>query len=533
MADIKILDCTLRDGGFVNNWEFGYSCINNIVNRLNNAHVDIIEIGYIRNYVSYNEDSTQFPNVTSIDQSLINKKYDSMIVALMDFGDCTIDEICDRKDSIIDGIRITFRKERIDEALLLSRKIKEKGYKIFLQPVAITDYNGSDTIKLIEKINHIDPYAVCIVDTYGFMNRHDLEKYFYLFDSSLNQKIALGYHSHNNYQLSYANAISLIEMSTKRCLIIDSSTFGMGKGAGNLNTELITAYLNTNYEYHYGINDIVEIISIYLEDERNKNFWGYGLRYFLAANSNVHHNYVKYLLDKKTLTVKSINKILEMIDDEKKTRYDEEYIEKLYEVHQNKLIDDESVYTKLRRFIGEREVLILAPGNTLSEYKRNVNDYALQKNPCVISVNHIIDLYKCDILFISNAIRYSQMEVEMESMKEKIDVIATSNISFASVKPDYVVKYQELLMNDAKIKDSAVIMLMKLLYKLGYHNVSIAGFDGFTEDKNDKNYYSKGKSLGLNAKSATENIKDALEHLPQDFEIKFITPSLYEKEEER
>ena len=335
MTDIKILDCTLRDGGFVNNWEFGYSCINNIVNRLNNAHVDIIEIGYIRNYVSYNKDSTQFPNVTSIDQSLINKKYDSMIVALMDFGDCTIDEICDRKDSIIDGIRITFRKEKIDEALLLSQKIKEKGYKIFLQPVAITDYNGSDTIKLIEKINHIDPYAVCIVDTYGFMNRHDLEKYFYLFDSSLNQKIALGYHSHNNYQLSYANAISLIEMSTKRCLIIDSSTFGMGKGAGNLNTELITAYLNTNYEYHYGINDIVEIISIYLEDERNKNFWGYGLRYFLAANSNVHHNYVKYLLDKKTLTVKSINKILEMIDDEKKTRYDEEYIEKLYEVHQN------------------------------------------------------------------------------------------------------------------------------------------------------------------------------------------------------
>jgi 4-hydroxy 2-oxovalerate aldolase len=104
-------------------------------------------------------------------------------------------------------------------------------------------------------------------------------------------------------------------------------------------------------------------------------------------------------------------------------------------------------------------------------------------------------------------------------------IVATSNISYVSLKPDYVFNYQSLLENDAKIKDSAVIMLMKLLYKLNIKNINIAGFDGFSGEK--ENYYIKGKSLNYKIDNQTSGNLDALNHLPNDLNVNFITHSLY------
>ena len=213
---IMVLDCTLRDGGFVNEWKFGHECIINIAGRLDRANMDIIEVGYLRNTAIYNEDSTEFPDTLSINKSIGGHHYNAMIVAIMDYGKCDIERVAPKESSIVDGIRLTFRKNEINEALELAVKIKGLGYKVFLQPVAITDYSASDVVAFVEKANSVQPFAVCMVDTYGFMSKRDLIRYFYLFDASLDDGICLGYHSHNNFQLSYSNSIELIEQISNR-----------------------------------------------------------------------------------------------------------------------------------------------------------------------------------------------------------------------------------------------------------------------------------------------------------------------------
>lgn len=526
MKKFKLLDCTLRDGGFVNEWDFGHNCINNIVERLEQAHVDIIEVGYLRDYVGYNKNSTQFPNTDSINETLNKQKYDQMMVALMDYGCCDIECLEDKSRSILDGIRLTFKKKDIDAALEFGKKIQKKGYKLFLQPVAITDYEAKEVISLVEKINGVIPYAVCMVDTYGFMNKHDLIKYYYLFDTSLKQEICLGYHSHNNYQLSYANAVELIEQPSQRELIIDASVFGMGKGAGNLNTELIVSYYNENVEERYDVNQILEIISMYLEKEREKNFWGYNLKYYLAAINDCHHQYVQFLLEKKTLTIESINKILASIDFEKKTRYEQVYIEELYDKYQNVIINDEHTVTALAQRFKDQEILVLAPGYSLIRNKSKILKFIQERNPYIISVNHYIEGYNQDFIFLSNGIRFCQLENELGKIDiESVEIVATSNISPTILKPDYVVNYKSLLLEQTYVKDNATLMLLRLLINAGVQRVSIAGFDGFVA--NNQNYYDIGISLNNNLLNKNQDISDALGDIEKLISVNFITETLY------
>ena len=526
MKSIRILDCTLRDGGFVNDWNFGHDCIINILGRLDRAGIDILEVGYLRDGIEYNRDYTEFPNTDAVNDSIEKTSLKGMVVAIIDYGKCSIDSVKERNTSVIDGIRITFRKNEIDEALEFASRVKDKGYKIFLQPVAITDYSAAEVVTFVNKANKLNPYAVCMVDTYGFMNRKDLIRYFYLFDGSLNAEIFLGYHSHNNFQLSYANAIELIEQTSNRGLIIDSSVFGMGKGAGNLNTELITSYINSNIDYKYDISQILEIISIYIEKEKNTHEWGYNLRYFLAASTDTHHRYAQYLISKKTLSIKSINEILMRIKKEKRTRYDEKYIEELYMEYQNVSINDIDTVEDLKEFCKGRKILLLAPGRSIVSEKNKIDDYIINENPLIISINNIIDGFKQDILFVSNSIRYSQIEDETEYYDiDKCGIIATSNISTTALKPRWVVNYSSILAGDnPRVYDNSTLMILKLLIRMGVKKVAIAGFDGF--EKNN-NYFKKGMALKKDLEERTYEIRVVLNEMYKDIDILYVTTSKY------
>ena len=525
---IMVLDCTLRDGGFVNEWKFGHECIINIAGRLDRANMDIIEVGYLRNTAIYNEDSTEFPDTLSINKSIGGHHYNAMIVAIMDYGKCDIERVAPKESSIVDGIRLTFRKNEINEALELAVKIKGLGYKVFLQPVAITDYSASDVVAFVEKANSVQPFAVCMVDTYGFMSKRDLIRYFYLFDASLDDGICLGYHSHNNFQLSYSNSIELIEQISNRELIIDSTVFGMGKGAGNLNTEMITSYINNNIVEKYDVGQVLEIISLYIDEQKKLHSWGYDLRYFLSASTDTHHQYANYLIEKKTLSIDSITTILKRIKDDKRTRYDEEYIESLYAEYQNVEINDTEAMDGIREFIGNRKILLLAPGSSIRNERERIKRYMERENPVVIGINNLFRDFKSDILFISNALRYGQIEDEISQYNmQDIKVIATSNISVVSLIPEWCVNYKNLLVTDElEISDNSALMFLNLLVRLGVGCVSLAGLDGYGSNSN---YYKQGIALREDLSKKTDIIKRALHSIKNKIDLQFITKSMYEE----
>ena len=122
---------------------------------------------------------------------------------------------------------------------------------------------------------------------------------FYIVDYKLDSNIVLGFHSHNNMQLAYSNAQTLVDIQITRNIIIDTSIMGMGCGAGNLNTELFVEYLNDNFDMHYRLKPLLILIDEVLNIFYYENYWGYSLPNYLSAKYNTHPNYAKYLDEKK------------------------------------------------------------------------------------------------------------------------------------------------------------------------------------------------------------------------------------------
>lgn len=527
MKKIRLLDCTLRDGGFVNQWKFGEDCIINIFERLELAGIDIIEVGYLRDYVSLSLDETQFPDTVSIGKVLpskISKK--SYVVAIIDYGDCSLDHISPCAESVLDGIRVTFKRKELSQAIEFCNKIKEKGYFVSLQPVSFMDYSPQDVLDLVAAANELKPFAVCIVDTYGFMNKHDLLRYFSLMDATLLPEIMLGYHSHNNFQLAYSNAIELLEQFTQREMILDCSVMGMGKGAGNAATELMALYINNYMESNYDVDQILEIADTYIEKEKKKNNWGYSLKYYIAASNYCHHKYVSFLLDKKSLSIKSINEILSRIDPGKKTQYDENYIIQLYREYQEKCVDDSDVYKRLREVIGDRPILVLAPGSSLLCEKDKIQTYIQRENPYIISINHLSELYCSDAVFVSNHKRYSQIALHMRKYPTTAKIIATSNINPTTLDIGFCLNYSSLLMDDASVSDNATLMLINAFIGMGVPEITLAGFDGYKREGN--NYFNNdwdfmGQTWLLNRK-----ISAAIKRMQKQISLHFLTDTLYQ-----
>src|SRR5699024_5836630 len=130
--------------------------------------------------------------------------------------------------------------------------------------VGTAGYSDEELIRLIKRINQLNPYAFYLVDTLGTMYGKLLLRQIILADNNLAEGIKLGYHSHNNLQMSFANAQKLLEYKTDRTLILDCSANGMGRGAGNLCTELILNYYNREYDSRYRVLPILETVDKYI-----------------------------------------------------------------------------------------------------------------------------------------------------------------------------------------------------------------------------------------------------------------------------
>lgn len=329
MINIKVLDCTLRDGGYINNWNFGRKNIRDIISNLDRAGINFIEIGFFRSGKHLESQSlySDFASLTNIvpEETNINK-----LMGMIAFGEFPIDDIPEAEQSLIKGIRLIFKKHQRQAAFEYCRKLKDKGYRLFINPTFIDQYNEKELLLLIEKINKIQPYGMTIVDSMGVLKEKDLLNLYYLIDNNLDKNIVLGFHSHNNLKLSFSNAQSLLRLNKTRELVIDSTILGMGRGAGNLCTEVLTQYLNDNYGGKYNVVPVLKLMDEIIHPIFEKTPWGYSVPYYLAALNHCHPNYAKYLIDKQTVPVDVINQILSAIPFEKRSIYDLDLIEQMY-----------------------------------------------------------------------------------------------------------------------------------------------------------------------------------------------------------
>ncbi|MBR1391651.1 MAG: aldolase catalytic domain-containing protein [Lachnospiraceae bacterium] len=530
--NIKLLDCTLRDGGYVNDWEFGRSCIQYIIQRLLMSKIDIIEVGFINENRPFDINRTIFPDTHSVNRAY--NKYDkknTKFFGMIDYGTCGINKVQSQSETCLDGIRIIFKKNNMHNAIQLGRELKSKGYLVALQLVSVTSYTDKDLLEFCDEVNDIEPYAVGIVDTYGLMHKEQAKHYFELLDYNLKPDIAIGYHSHNNFQLAYSNSIEMLEMNTKRDIILDGSAYGMGKSAGNTPTELLAMHVNDIVEKRYDVDQILEIIDACILPIYQKKKWGYNLLYYLAASNDCHPNYIEYLLAKKTLSVKAVNEIVEKIRADKKLNYDHRYIEKVYLEYQAIEVEDESVVELLKSKYGNKDVLLLAPGRSVSSEKEKIQKYMTENNPAVIAVNFIPEQYEVDGIFIGNAKRYGTLTYQLNMVKGNVDVMITSNINRINNKEVYVLNIDKLMDKREAIQDISTAMILNLLVLIGTNNIVMAGFDGYSS-KMENSYCGECLPMDSNlehCERVNKEMAQKIKKLREKISIQFLTSSKYEE----
>ena len=529
--NVALLDCTIRDGGYLNDWNFGRDNIISIFERLASSGVDVIEVGFLDDRRSFDPNRTIMPDTASANKIFgkLDKK-NSMAVGMIDYGTCRIENIQPCDECWLDGIRIIFKKEKMDGALDFCAQVKALGYKVFVQAVSITSYSDNDLCRLVEKVNELKPYAVSMVDTYGLLEPATLLHISQVIDQKLDRDIALGFHAHNNFQLGYANAMALLNAGFDRKVLVDGTLYGMGKSAGNAPVELIAMYMNAHFNTCYDISQMQEAIATCILDMYRRQPWGYTQFYYLAAANQCHPDYVAYLMNKRTLSVTAISEILQQIPAEKKLGKDTKMLEQLYLNYQKNECNDTETLTALHEQLKDKHVLMLGPGATIATQKDTIKDFIAQQKPVVIAINYLPQDISINYLFLTNAKRYLNMSgALLENADNDLQIIATSNITKATSDFPYIVNFSSLIDTEAEFPDNSMVMLLKLLERIGVKNVSLAGFDGYTPD--NLNYFNTNMEYSFvkeKADSLNSYAKNFFSEFVKRVNITFITPTKYQ-----
>ncbi len=525
MNSLKVLDVTLRDGGCVNDFNFGQTYMEKILAAQEASGVDVIEMGYIDENKGSASGRTQYINEQVISQCILkHKKLGVTYVAMMDYGKFTVDNLQPHTEDGIDGIRVAFHKKNRKDIIEIGRKIIDKGYQFYIQPMITLRYSDAELLELIELVNNELPDAAgfYIVDSFGEMRPNDMSRILNLVDHNLIPSMTLGFHSHNNLQMSYSNAIEMLKFPTNRNLMLDCSIMGMGKGAGNLNTELLLEHLNLYYGKDYKIAPLLEVIDKVINQLHSEFYWGYAPEYYLSAANQCTPSYASHFYNKHMLPIDQVGELLSLIAPEKKISFDKNYAEEVYRSYnEGKSVDDVGVVEELKKELAGKKVLLVAPGKSVGDVKENITEISSREDVISIGLNSTLDM---DFTYLLTT-RKDIYDLAVANGKK---VIVPSNVSKGGRGNVKILNYSSWINVDERTHDSSSVIALNLLKACDVKEVMLAGFDGFSVNINE-NYYDPNMRHPVNLEQAERRnvyYKTLIKNC--GMEVSFITPSMYE-----
>ena len=368
------------------------------------------------------------------------------------------------------------------------------------------------------------------------MYEEDLERIADILDGELNQEIKLGFHSHNNQQLSFALTMHFVKMfqNRDRRIIVDASLNGMGRGAGNAATELLAHYLNDKHHGNYDMNAIMDAIDTYMQGFHEKYTWGYSTAYFIAGIYQCHVNNIAYLLKNHRTSSRDMRNIIEALSPEERRQYDYDLLENRYIENQNCIIDDSGAIGKLKKALENQKILLLAPGKSLDSQEDRIKSFIREEKPVVIAVNALHPRYQYAYAFFTNTVRYEYAKVAYMYQFTNTKKILLSNIKTEGKEDELIFNFNLVVKRGWEHFDNAVILCLRMMNRLGSHRVYLAGFDGFRTAYNESyfdvnlptlNPDNKWEELNMEIKDMFSDFRRAAE---QTMQVVFLTESIYE-----
>lgn len=301
---IKVFDCTIRDGGLINDHQFDDNFIREVYKAISAANVDYMEMGYKASKKIFAPD--KFGKWKFCDEDDIKRVIDGIesktkLSVMADVDRVDLEDIKPKKDSVIDMVRVATYVKEIDKAIALTNHLAEKGYETTINIMAVSralDNELDEALAQIEKESAAK--VVYIVDSFGSLYSENIQYLAKKFKTFLKTK-EIGIHAHNNQQLAFGNTIEAIICNAN---YVDGTIYGLGRAAGNCPLELILGFLKNP---KYDIRPILDVISKEFIPLRQKIEWGYIIPHMITGildehprtaialrNSNKKENYREY-----------------------------------------------------------------------------------------------------------------------------------------------------------------------------------------------------------------------------------------------
>lgn len=282
--EIKVIDCTVRDGGLMNKWQFDDKFVRHVYQSLSKAGVDYMEIGYLSSEGMFSRDEMgpwKFCAEEDLKRILGQGEKTLKLSAMADIGRINYEDIPAKSDSSLDMIRVACYVHQIDAAIDLAHHCIDKGYETTINLMAVSTVGLRDLEEALLDLAKSRVPVIYLVDSFGAFYSEDIETLAKRYMESLPGK-TIGIHSHNNQQLAFANTISSIICGVN---YLDATLYGIGRGAGNCPLELLLSFLKNP---KFKVRPLIEVIEHEILPWTKKIDWGYFIPYMITGVLNQH-----------------------------------------------------------------------------------------------------------------------------------------------------------------------------------------------------------------------------------------------------
>ena len=381
---IKILDCTLRDGGYYNKWDFTDTLVHKYLHAVNGANIDIIELGF-RNFPQNNffgafaYTTDNYIDTLNIDKGItvgVMINASSILNSELSVDGAINSLFKAKEESRVDLVRIATHFDCIKQCKKIAEALKKLGYIVglnLMQPHAVANQELSEAAELIQSWGMVD--VLYFADSLGGMNDSDVVRIISALELGWSGDI--GFHAHNNKGLAVSNILTAIEYGV---IWVDSTILGMGRGAGNAQTESLLLKLE-RYQLGYHANALFDLVLSEFIPLQNHYHWGESLLYGLAATNNIHPTYIQEMLVDNRYSNKEVLQAVEFMSSIDASHYDQNL---LLQARGN--ISNKGSWNA-KNWCENKEVLILGSGTSLQTYKQGIIQYIESYRPVVVSIN--------------------------------------------------------------------------------------------------------------------------------------------------